>query len=647
MKVNKILIVLVTVCMWSGAEAQEKCSRAKSKRAAHKTTIATKEEDDYDIKGLKFDIALSNTSTSVSGNVTTYARTNISNFSVYAFELDANLTIDSVKINNQLAVVNSTGAVHKVTLSVPLSQNTDFTATVYYHGQTPSGTGQFFTGGLNHVQLSTGTNLMYSLSDPSFTDDWWPCKQSLVDKIDSVTMWVTVDDSLKVGCNGLLMNTTPMPGNKLRYEWQTKYPIEYYLITVAVAPYSEYNYYMHFTDGSKDSMLIQNFVYDSASFLTPQIRSYLDSTGLVVDYFSTLFGRYPFDKEKYGHCFSVLTGGMEHQTMTTMSNNPSTTLISHELGHQWWGDNVTYASWEDIWLSEGFATYCEQLFLEHFRSVQEMKDRRTVEYNGIMAQPYGSVWVNDTTVIGRIFDYRLTYRKGAAVAHMLRYLAPHDSLFFKGLRNYQQQFGRGIAKTPDLQGVMQQTYGISLDSFFRQWVYGQGYPTFSVKWAQQGSQVHVKISQTTSNTSVPAFNIPVELKLKSATGEKMVRVEVDKPVHHFILSWNEQMTGLEVDPDDDIVNRTNAITEDPALLDIPATDIDEVKIFPNPATSGWNIENLKAGTRYRLYDIAGRLICHGVVKGHIFIDASRLPQGNYLLEINEQGQNSKYYRLAK
>lgn len=646
MRLKFTLLLLSVSVLVLQASAHNECSRAnKKKRAVHKSTIATPEENDYDVKGLKFDINLTNTSTEVSGNVITYARTVIPSFSTYAFELDTALTIDSVKFDGQLVSVTSTNAVRKVSLGAPLANNTDFTVQVFYHGTPKAGTGQFFTGGLNTVTLNSGTKLMYSLSDPDFADDWWPCKQSLQDKIDSVTMWVTTDDTLKVGSNGLLNNTTQMPSNKVRYEWETNYPIDYYLITVAVAPYKEYNYYMHFTDGSNDSMLIQNFVYDSTAFMTTVNKSNLDSTGFMIDHFSKLYGKYPFANEKYGHCMSALSGGMEHQTMTTLGNT-STTLIAHELGHQWWGNNVTYAKWEDIWLSEGWATYGEQLYIEHFWGKQAAKAERTGIYNHVMSSGSGSVWVDDTTNVYRIFDGRLTYSKGAAVAHMLRYMAPEDSLFFKGIRNYQQQFAYGTAVTKDLQNVMEQAYGKSLDSFFRQWVYGQGHPTYNISWYHIGTQVHLKVDQFTSHSSVSVFNMPLQILLKGTNRDTLVTVDVDQASRHHIFYWDEQMTGAVVDPDDEIVNRVNFVKEDVTLVSVKERALSKIRVYPNPATDGWYIDGIGSKTTLQLTDIGGKILWEGVAYGKIFIPSNEFPSGNYMLKTFNK-DSERTFKLIK
>lgn len=624
------------------------CSGSNS-RAQHKTTVATPEENDYDVKGLKFNLSLSNTSTYVSGDVTTYARTNIANFGLYAFELHSAMTIDSLKINGQLNTnISSTGAVRKVALNTSLAANTDFTVQVFYHGTAPGGNGQFFTGGLHHIALPSGTKLMYSLSDDLFADDWWPCKQSIQDKIDSVTMWLTVDDSLKAGSNGLLLNTTSLPGKKLRYEWKTNYPIDYYLICVAVAPYKEYSYYMHFTDGSNDSMLVQNYYYDSAAFFTPNTKALLDSTGLMIDHFSKVFGKYPFHQEKYGHCMTILSGGMEHQTMTFMSTpNIRTTLIAHELAHQWWGNSVTYGKWEDIWLSEGMATYTEQLFLEHYWGSAAAKATRTAVFNQVMTQAGGSVWVNDTTNVNRIFDGRLTYNKGAAVAHMLRYIAPHDSLYFVGLRAYQQQYKYGTAVTADLQQVMQQTYGKPLDSFFRQWIYGQGYPLFSVKWAQYLGMTLVKVTQTTSHPSVKAFQMPLQLKLNTATGDTTVTINITDTANYLKFNWGDIITSVVVDPEDHIINKTGTTQHDPSLLSIDNALLQEPAIYPNPASEGWYVDNLLPGAVLQLSDINGRRIWNTTANGKVHIPATNLLGGCYLLEVRYAGGNKTHYKLLK
>jgi aminopeptidase N len=628
------------------------CSKNTPSGGVEATGIVTTEENWYDVKHLKFDIALTNTGTAISGSVTTTAVTTVSSFGIYAFELDTVIVIDSVKFNGVLLPVTTTGfSTRKVTLPTSLPLGSLFTTQVFYHGQPPAGTGQFFTRGMNHYKRSTGTNIMYTLSDPDLTKDWWPCKQSLQDKIDSVDMWITVADSLKAGCNGLLKKVTPMPGNKLRFEWKTNYPIDYYLIAAHVAPYKEYNYYMHFTDGSNDSMLVQNFVFDSATWMTASKKAVLDSTGYTIDYFSTIFGKYPFYKEKYGHCIvEPLGGGMENQTMTALGNINITTA-AHELGHQWWGNHVTYGTWADIWLSEGFATYCEQLFIEKFWGSTAMQQYRTGVSNSAMSNNTSSVYVDDTNSSSRIFDGALTYAKGASVAHMLRYMAPQDSLFFRVLKNYQQQFAFGHAVTADLHNIAEQVYGIDLDSFFRQWVHGIGVPTYKVKWYQEGTQVYLQVEQTTSKpTSVPLFWMPVQLKLTSSGGDTTVTVFSNTALQTFPFYWNRNMTGLQIDPNDHILNKTavgGGITKDPSVLKLANLSLPEIIIYPNPATDEWYLKNLPANTSLVLKDVSGKILWKSSADAEIQVPAKQLPNGVYFLSVSTSRMTPRYYKLLK
>ncbi len=635
---KKLLTLLTLLVFGSSAFAQDdlmkhSCAdrRIKSDRLpglSAKSTNAIPEEDHYDIKHVSFNLKLSDTSIFVQGNVKTTAKVIAPSMSVYAFELDEALTIDSIVLNGTTPLLFTTsGIIRMATLPTPLAQNSTFNITVYYNGTPPTGTG-FFTGIMHDIEA--GTHMVYTVSDPSATKDWWPAKQSLQDKIDSVDMRVIVPDYCKVGSNGLLQSTTAAGAGLLQYYWKTNYPIDYYLISLAIADYAEQRSYMHFSN-SNDSMLIQNFFYDSTNFST-QYGANFDSVSLMVDYFSGLFGRYPFWKEKYGHCFTTLGGGMEHQTMTTIGVTDTRT-IAHELCHQWFGDNVTYNQWDDVWLSEGFATYAEQLFIEHWWGTTQMKTLRTGQYNQVMGPPGGRVIVDDTTNVSSLFDSRLVYKKGAAVAHMLRFMAPQDSLFFVGLREFQQQYAYGMATTTDLKNIMSATYGMNLDTFFAQWVYGEGYPTFSnIEWSQAGPEVTVQFNQTTSVvSSIPLFYTPLDIKLKSPYGDTVVRVYTSQASEEFHFQFSNWMTTIEIDPNNDILNKFSGVT-----TNVAETKRKEYLVSPNPTNDEWLLQNMESGLKLMLTDMAGRLIWTGVSsKGNTVVPAQQLPAGNYILQIGE------------
>src|SRR6202008_424072 len=194
---------------------------------------------------------------------------------------------------------------------------------------------------------------------------------------------------------------------------------------------------------------------------------------------STIYGLYPFHDEKYGHCMAPLGGGMEHQTMTTLGFFDFS-IVAHEMGHQWWGDNVTCRTWNDIFLNEGFATYTEQLAIEHFDPTNAAANMLQA-HNNVMSQLGGSVYNPDTTNVNRIFSSRLSYDKGCAIIHSLRFVINNDTLFFNGLKNFQAQYHHSTASIDDFKISMENFTGMNFGQFFTQWIYGEGYPTFNVK----------------------------------------------------------------------------------------------------------------------------------------------------------------------
>lgn len=636
-------MLLLMACGFT-ALAGSFCSSG-SKGVLAKTTVATPEENDYDVRYMKLDIEATNISTAIVGHVTTVATVVVPAMSEYYFELSNQLTIDSAKLNGQLLPVTTIGNfIRKITLPAPLPLNSSFTAEVFYHGAPAGGTGFFTIGILNGVNFPTQDTVTHTVSAAFHSRDWFPCKQSLRDKIDSTDLWITVPAGLKVASNGLLKNITTLAGGDQRFEWSTRYPTDFFLLSFAVARYDEYNYYVHF--GPNDSMLVQNYIYDHPSVLQDH-QDELDSIGMIIQYFSEIFGRYPFHEEKFGICQAPLSGGMENQTMVTLGSLEPT-LIAHELAHQWWGDNVTCGTWRDVWLNEGWATYAEQLFIEHFHSPEQAQAVRTAVFNQVLNVLGGRLYVSDTTNEFIIYNNTLTYNKGAAVAAMLRFVINNDSLFFTALRNYHQIYALGTATTEDLKNIAEQVTQLDLDTFFHQWVYQEGYPRYSAKWTQNGNQVIVQLSHTSSRPlSVPVFKMPIEIKLSSPQGDTIVRVYNDQATQLFSFSWSKPMDTMFIDPNDFIVNRTMSITKDPTLS-VRSSYMGELSIYPNPSSTGWQVTNVPAASQLVLRDIAGRELWQGLAVGDtITVPSAHLPAGTYILTVTKKNGGSMNYHLLR
>ncbi len=593
-----------------------------------KTSVADPAEDNYDIHHLRFQLRMSDTDAYISGHVMTSA-TAVADMDKYVFELDDTFAIDLVVVNAQPVSFSSDGNVHTAVLPAALHKGEQFKTSVYYHGH-PRYADQLVEPGLNN---DPEQDITFSLVEPYFAHRWWPCKQSLTDKIDSVDMWITVPTGVKVGSNGVLQ-TVETTGGGQRYRWQTRYPIDYYLISVAVSRYDEYSYYMHFDDGSNDSMLIMNYISPDTPKNITNLKPWLDSTAILVNYFSDLWGRYPFWKEKYGHCYTPSFVNMEHQTMTT-TRFSRLTVLAHELAHQWFGDWVTCGTWKDIWLNEGFASYAQYLCYEHFDGHAVGDDYLRAIQNDVTKDNGGSVYCYDTTDRYRIFDYRLTYNKAASVIHMLRFVVNDDTKFFGMLRDYLNKYATGTATTEDFETTIESYTGINLHDFFQQWIYKEGFPYLTAGWNQDKGKTYIRIVQESSApNSVAWFKTPIEVLCYSPDGDTTIRMDLENLENVYSFATNKIIDSIAIDPDRWLLYQLKEPTTRNYTLNENSVSI---HVFPNPADNELYVTYKgMANASLILYDATGRQALKqtiGTGNGKYVADISLLPPGVYLYRI--------------
>lgn len=284
-------------------------------------------------------------------------------------------------------------------------------------------------------------------------------------------------------------------------------------------------------------------------------------------------------------------------------------LIAHELAHQWFGNKITCKSWQDIWLNEGFATYLDGLVTENLDGTGDfIKWRRNLNQI-ITSEPSGSVFVTDTTSVSRIFNSRLTYRKGAMVLHMLRYKLG-DQDFFNGLRSYleDRELAYGYAATSDLIRHLEQSSGENLEEFFNDWIYGQGHPTYEVIWSQsQEGILNLQVNQSQSHSSVSFFEMPLPVTVHGSAGEmKNLRLETSENGQNFTIDPGFQVSSVEVDPDGHLISGPNQVT---LGLDEPTLD-KSIGVYPNPVKDLLMIRNegMSHLRRITIYDIQGKKV---------------------------------------
>jgi len=614
--------------------AQHHCSTAKIS-SAQNTQIAsanlTALENKYDLKFYHLDLSIERTNKYVAGSVRSLATVKSATLDTFGFELHPNHTIDSVIINGFNRPVTRSGNDVTVTFASTLTQGAMIDATVYYRGTAPTGGfGAIGDGYNNGTSGSWGNKASWSLSESYVAHEWFPCKQQLQDKIDSSWVFATTDSTNKVGSNGMLTNVVTV-GNKKRYEWKNNKPIDYYLISVACAQYVEYNIYAH-PANYNDSILIQNYVYNNPSTL-PFFKNVIDSTRQLIELQSSLYGLYPWASQKYGHCMAPFGGGMEHQTMTSLGSF-NFSLIAHELGHQWWGDYVTCRTWHDIFLNEGFATYTEYLSYQYLEPNQAAPEMLST-HNNVMSQPTGSVWNPDTTNPNRIFSSRLTYNKGCAIIHSIRFEMNNDSIFFPAIRNYANQFKYSTASTEDFKNSIATFSGINFNQFFSQWIYGEGYPTFNVKWNQNNGMLILQSIQTVSTSSItPLFITPLEYKVQRNIGDTIIRVLHQQATELYVMNMPGTVTGIVVDPNNWILNKVIGPVQDATLTGITAyNNYYEVKVYPNPANDKITIQG-NGDLVFNLFDISGKKVLSKAVKQQETLDISDFAGGMYFYQVN-------------
>ena len=669
---KRTIYLSLFICSFIHAFAQQHyCSDFKSKRGvrqastAHARTASTLPplENKYDLKFYHLNLNVERNTLFISGNVKSIAKVVAASLDSFAFVLHTNHTIDSVYVNGAKRNFVRRDSLVCATAGTPIPQNALFDAVVYYKGTCPSGGTAAIGDGYNYATSpSWGNQVTWSLSESLCAYQWFPCKQDLRDKIDSSWVFATTDSANMVGSNGLLKAIVPV-GNKKRYEWKSKYPIDYYLISVSTAKYRQYNFYAKPLYIGLDSIFIQNFVYDNAitnsAWNTQKIA--LNKMKQTIEMESKLFGMYPFYKEKYGHCMAPLSGGMEHQTMTTLGFFDFE-LDAHELGHQWWGDHVTCSAWKDIFINEGWASYTEYLCDQYLPSISGMSAATKMNnvHTSVMSQPGGSSYFTnaDTMDANVIFDSRLTYDKGSAIVHSLRYEINNDSTFFRAIRSFQATYGGSTASVIDFRNFMQTYTGLNFVQFFNQWYYGEGYPTFDVKWNQGGSNFVMQSTQTQSMpSSVPLFQTPVDYKIsRTAMADTIVRLQHANGVENYTLSLNGTVTAIAVDPNNWILNKVIGPVKDNSLptgtttaTGIETQEAPLVFVGPNPTSAELNVYLYNSGkATVEVTDLSGKTVLVKAMETQAQLDISKFANGVYMVTVkNAEGNAVKVTRIVK
>lgn len=584
--------------------------------------------DKLDIGFYFLDLHVSDSSTYITGKITIRFTLLEEAASGMHLDMGSGLSADSVRIQGKAVAYSHEDNELSISFPEAIPPGLPVDCEVFYHGL--GNTGGEFPGIYNKVN-QFGDPITWTLSEPLSALNWFPCKQSLTDKADSAWVFLSTDKRLKAGSNGLLTSAVELPGDRVRYEWKCRFPIDFYLISFAVGKYRDYSFYAK-GPHIMDSIMVQNYIYDDDAYFT-QNKAAIDKTGDLINLFSGLFGPYPFAAEKYGHCVAPSGGGMEHQTMTTLVNF-SYLLVAHELAHQWFGDYVTCSTWGDIWVNEGFASYSEYLTYQYLNSQTEADNWIIRTQNYIKSEPDGSVFVpaGFQTNEDRIFDYRLTYAKGAAIIHMIRQEVANDSLFFGILREFLTRFSHSTASGNDFRDLLEEKTGRSFHRFFEQWYMGEGHPIHAINWSHQHDTLYITSIQTVSS-STPSFDVKLEFAVRVNDRDTLFSFRQDTGYESWRIPLAGAVTGVVIDPNHWLLMEIAGITRS----DLALTQTRFI-LSPNPVRDHLTLRFSEPVGKYTLHvtDASGRIVLSEKSElARNSVAVSYLPKGMYFAVVEE------------
>lgn len=628
-----LLILIIFFTKFTAQEALEHQALIDNELKSHQNKFdfnVNPNTLNYDLKYQRMDVNLDPAVNYISGSVTSHFVTKESMSTIY-FDFTDQIPVSSVNYHGTDLIFEQLSTKElKINFPNSISTNTLDSLTISYSG-VPESTGRTYF----YVGTHAGLPVLSTLSEPYGAQNWFPTKQSMNDKIERFDFKITTPAQYSVAANGLLKSETLLSGNEKLTFWRTQYPMAAYLAALSIGNFTKFNDII----GSASFPFV-NYLYPDTSINT-QVLENIEWTKEAMSIFETHFGPYPFADEKYGHMeFAVNGAAMEHQTMSSMNSFGKFT-IAHELAHQWFGDKITCGSWNEAWLNEGFATFGEYLIYEkNTMMTAEFLNHLQLQLNSITSLPGGSIYVNDSDLgnIPTVFSGRLTYQKGAFVLRMLKWILGDDD-FYHMLQDYvaNPNFAYQYATTEKFKNQLLISTGKDFTGFFNDWIYGEGYPTYTIQWNQPvaNQNIYFLISQTQSHSSVGFFEMPLPIKVFGTNGE-VAKLVLDNTQNNqdFSELINFKVATVSFNDDLQMIEKNSVVIYDPSLLKAESSQKQKMILYPNPVNNEFSFKGITNQTSYEIYNMEGGLIEKGNYNPSISIKVSNLVTGMYLIKIN-------------
>jgi aminopeptidase N len=398
--------------------------------------------------------------------------------------------------------------------------------------------------GLKFPKNKFGDRTFFSVNWPDKAHEWLPTVDHPYDKATSEFI-VTAPAKYQVVANGLLQEEFDLGDGRRRTHWKQSVPIATWLNNIGVAEFSS----RHFAQAAGVPLQSWSFPKDRENGIVTLEEPLRQS----IEFYADHIGPYPYEKLA-GVEAAGMGGGMEHASEIffgerSINGRPGLGLVSHETAHQWFGDSVTESDWDDVWLSEGFATYFSSLTIEHYEGrdalVRQMKANRTRIFTTEKRMP--DVAVVQTKPWNGIPN-QIVYQKGGWSLHMLRGELGNDK-FWTGIREYYRRYRDSNATTANFEQVMEETSGEDLRWFFQQWLYHPGSPAVDGKWHYDAAAKKVLLDLTQTEPG-DAYRLPLEvgISVPGAAAEKVEKVQFDQKQQHFEIAAEQEPATVELDP---------------------------------------------------------------------------------------------------
>ena len=411
----------------------------------------------YDVAHYLVDLAVDPAANTLAGEVvvTAAATANLDRF-----HLDlSGLTVDAVAVDGTAAAFERDGAELIVTPASLVPTGEGFEVTVAYHGTPkPVRTIGFAAG------WAQAEGITYVVAEPDGARTWLPSNDHPGDKA-AFTFRITVPEGNTVAANGSLVNVLA-GARESTFVWEMRQPMATYLATVVAGDLTRVE------RGTFAGVLLRDYLPADLAADPPGL---LDRVGEMIEFFSGAFDPYPF--AEYGHAVVPAAEALEDQTLCILGwgggvdpGDYDEGIVSHELAHQWFGDSVTPATWQDIWLNEGFATFGQWLWLEHSRGAAAYAEQVAKSYDrlrrsGILPGDPGAGSMFSSTV----------YQRGGLTLHALR-VTVGDAALFEILRTWASRYAYGNASTADFVALAEESSGRDLGALFQAWLYEPDVP---------------------------------------------------------------------------------------------------------------------------------------------------------------------------